>query len=193
MKTPIKDQTKVDFSRFENGWYTHGASLLKRSLWYFINTVLFINPFNPISSLKVWLLRIFGAKVGQNVVIKPGVNIKHPWYLTVGDYVWIGENVWIDNLATVVIGNNVSLSQGAMLLTGSHNYKKAKFDLIVKSIYIEDGVWIGAKSVVCPGVTCFSHSILTVGSVATKDLEAYFIYQGVPAEKKRERIIDNWD
>ena len=46
---------------------------------------------------------------------------------------------------------------------------------------IEDGVWIGAKSVVCPGLKMLSHSILTVGSVLTKDAEAYTIYQGNPA------------
>jgi putative colanic acid biosynthesis acetyltransferase WcaF len=64
-----------------------------------------------------------------------------------------------------------------------------EFDLMVKEIILEDGVWIGAKSIVCPGVICKSHSILTVGSVATKDLESYSIYQGIPAEKKRDRIM----
>lgn len=179
----------VDLSQFNNEWYKHGASSLKRAIWYFINVLFFINPLNPISRLKIFLLRIFGAKIGKGVVIKPGVNIKHPWFLSIGNYVWIGENVWIDNLAPVIIGSNVSISQGALLLTGSHNYKNVAFDLLVKSIYIEEGAWIGAKSIVCPGVTCHSHSILTVGSVATKDLDAYFIYQGIPAEKKRERVI----
>ena len=189
MKTPIIGPAKVDLSEFHNEWYSHGASSLKRVLWHLTNAVFFINPLNPMSSLKVWLLRIFGAKVGKGVVIKPGVNIKHPWFLVVGNNVWIGENVWIDNLAKVFIADNVSLSQGAMLLTGSHDYKRVTFDLLVKSIYIEEGVWIGAKSVVCPGIRCFSHSILTVGSIATKDLEAYSIYQGNPAEKKRNRTI----
>ncbi len=100
-----------------------------------------------------------------------------------------GARVWIDNLAPVFIGDNTSISQGALLLTGSHNYKNVAFDLVIKDINVEDGVWIGAKSIVCPGVTCRSHSILTVGSVATSDLEPYFIYQGVPAEKKRKRIM----
>lgn len=179
----------VDLSQFNNEWYNHGASSLKRAIWYFVNVLFFINPLNPVSRLKIFLLRIFGAKIGKGVVIKPGVNIKHPWFLSIDNYVWIGENVWIDNLAPVIIGSNVSISQGALLLTGSHNYKNIAFDLLVKSIYIEEGAWIGAKSIVCPGVTCHSHSILTVGSVATKDLEAYFIYQGIPAEKKRERVI----
>ena len=87
----------------------------------------------------------------------------------------------------MTIGSHVCLSQGVMLLTGNHNYTKPTFDLMVGKIILEDGVWLGALSVVCPGVTCGSHSVLSVGSVATKDLEAYGIYQGNPAMKVRER------
>jgi putative colanic acid biosynthesis acetyltransferase WcaF len=103
--------------------------------------------------------------------------------------VWIGENVWIDNLGKVTIGNNVCISQGALLLCGNHNYKKSTFDLIVGEIHLEEGVWVGAKSVVCPGVTLKSHAILTVGSVATTSLESYTINQGNPAVKIRERKL----
>ncbi len=180
---------KTDLSRFDNSWYKPGAGFVKRTLWYFTNVLFFLNPWNPVSSLKVFLLRLFGAKVGKRVVIKPSVNIKYPWRLTIGDYVWIGEKVWIDNLANVNIGNNVSISQGAMLLCGNHNYKKATFDLITGAIKLEDGVWIGAKSIVTPGITCKSHSILTVNSTATKDLEEYTIYGGNPAKEIRKRIF----
>ena len=137
--------------------------------------------------LLIRLLKAFGAKVGVGVVIKPSVSIKYPCILSIGNHVWIGENVWIDNLTDVTIGSHVCLSQGVMLLTGNHNYTKPTFDLMVGKIILEDGVWLGALSVVCPGVTCGSHSVLSVGSVATKDLEAYGIYQGNPAMKVRER------
>ena len=78
--------------------------------------------------LKIYLLKIFGAKIGKGVIIKPGVNIKYPWNLYIGDHVWIGENVWIDNLDDVIINNHVCVSQGAMLLCGNHNYKKSSFN-----------------------------------------------------------------
>ena len=190
METNTANIEKVDLSKFNNDWYTPGASVVKRGLWFLINAIFFINPLNPFNGLKTVLLRAFGSRIGKGVVLKPNINIKYPWRLTIGNNVWIGEGVWIDNLAPVFIGNNTSISQGALLLTGSHNYKNVTFDLMVKEIHLEDGVWIGAKSIVCPGVTCKSHSILTVGSVATKDLESYFVYQGVPAEKKRKRIMD---
>ena len=107
----------------------------------------------------------------------------------IGDDVWIGEGAWIDNLAQVKIGSNCCISQGAMLLTGNHNYKKPTFDLITKGITLEEGAWVGAKAVVCPGVTCESHSVLSVGSIAVSSLEPYWIYQGNPAIKVKERVI----
>jgi putative colanic acid biosynthesis acetyltransferase WcaF len=145
------------------------------------------NRMNPFSGLRVLVLKIFGAKIGTGVVIKPNVNIKYPWKLEMGNNIWIGEKVWIDNLGEVKIGNNVCLSQGAMLLCGNHNYKKVEFDLLVGDITLEEGVWIGARSIVCPGVSCKSHSILSVNSVAAKTLEAYTIYQGNPAVEVRKR------
>jgi putative colanic acid biosynthesis acetyltransferase WcaF len=183
-------QARTDLSTYNNDWYNPGASALKRMLWYLVNVSLFINPLNPFSSLKVILLRLFGARVGKGVTLKPNINIKYPWLLEIGDHVWIGEGVWIDNLAPVSIGNHVCISQGALLLTGNHNYKKKTFDLMVGKITLTDGAWIGAKSVVCAGVTCGSHSVLSVGSVAVKDLKPYFIYQGNPAVPVRERTIE---
>lgn len=135
------------------------------------------------------LLRLFGARVGKSVVIKPHVRIKYPWKLSIGDYTWIGEDVWIDNLDEVCIGANCCVSQGAFLLCGNHNYTKSTFDLMIGAITLEDGSWIGAKSTVCPGVTVGSHAVLSVGSVATKTLEPYGIYSGNPAMKVKERVI----
>lgn len=181
---------QVNFSKYNNSWFNPGGSCIKRLIWYFCNVLFFKNGWNPSNHLKIFLLRLFGAKIGRSVVIKPCVNVKYPWNLEIGDNTWIGENVWIDNLVKVKIGNNVCISQGALLLCGNHNYKKLTFDLIVGEIILEDGTWIGAMSTVCPGVTCKSHSVLSVGSVATKDLEPYSIYQGNPAQKIRYRNIE---
>lgn len=180
---------KTDLSKYNNSAYKVGANKTKQITWYFFNILFLKNPFNPISSLKVLILKLFGAKVGKGVIIKPSVNIKYPWRLTVGNHVWIGEKVWIDNLADVTIGDNVCISQGAMLLTGSHDYSKTTFDVIVGNIILEDGVWIGAKSIVYPNIVCKSHSLLGVNSVATKNLDKYFIYHGNPAVKISKRQI----
>ena len=180
---------QTDLSTYNNYPFNPGGNVLKRTLWLYINAVFFKTSLLPFSSLKVGLLRLFGAVIGKNVTIKPGVNIKYPWFLMVGDETWIGENVWIDSLVMITIGSNVCLSQGAVLLTGSHNYKRTSFDLITGSIVLEDGVWIGAQAIVNQGITVASHTVLTSGSVATKNLEAYSIYQGNPAVKVRKREI----
>ena len=184
---------KTDLSSYNNSWYEAeiGASKIKRLIWYFINCLFFINPLNPSMALKKFLLKLFGASVGNGVWIKPGVNIKYPWKLVIGDHCWIGENVWIDNLAKVTVGSNVCISQGAMLLTGNHNYKKTSFDLMISEIVLEEGVWIGAKSLVCPGVTCQSHSVLAAYSVTTRNLAPYQIYSGNPAVPVRHREIND--
>lgn len=179
---------RVDLAQYDNRGYK-SASKIQLILWYFTNMLFFKTLFPFPSGFKSMLLRLFAAQIGVGIVIKPDVHIKYPWFLTIGDYCWIGEGVWIDNLANVTIGSNVCLSQGSYFLTGSHDYKKSTFDLIVKPIVLEDGVWIGAKSIVCPGVTCYSHSVLAVGSIAISDLESYGIYQGNPAVFKRKREI----
>lgn len=177
---------KTDLSAYDNSWYQPGG-WAKRTIWYIFSR-LFINTYTPLPmKLKITLLKAFGANIGNNVVIKPKVNIKYPWFLVVEDNAWIGENVWIDNLSQVTIGKNASLSQGAMLLTGNHDFTSSRFDLITQPIILEEGVWIGAKSIVCPGVTCHSHSVLAVNSVATRNMEAYGIYQGNPAMHIKKR------
>ena len=183
-------QNKTDLSVYNNSWYNTGGSAVKRIFWLYISAIFFQNSFFPFTGLKVFLLKLFGAKIGKAVMIKPSVNIKYPWNLTIKDNAWIGEDVWIDSLVSISIGESACISQGAYILTGNHNYKKTTFDLIVKEVVIEDGVWIGAKSVVCPGVICKSHSVLSVGSVATKNLESYSIYQGNPAIKIKDRLFE---
>jgi putative colanic acid biosynthesis acetyltransferase WcaF len=148
---------------------------------------MWVNSAWPFSGCKKFCLRLFGAKIGKGVVIKPHVHIKYPWRLKIGNDVWIGEYVWIDNLADVRIEDHVCVSQGALLLCGNHDYKKSTFDLITGDIELRQGCWIGAKSVVCPDVVVGSHAVLTVGSVASSSLDENGIYRGNPAVKIRER------
>ena len=179
-------ETRLDL--FDNSTYRPG-SWVARTLWIAVSGLFFQTWIPWPSSLKRFLLHVFGATIGRGVVIKPRVSIKYPWKLKVGNHTWIGEHVWIDNLDQVTIGCNVCISQGALLLCGNHNYKKPSFDLITGPICLEDGVWIGAKAQVAPGVTCKSHSVLAMGSVATTNLAERQVYQGNPALAKAQRVI----
>ena len=178
----------TDLSKFNNNNYKPG-NFFKRFIWYIISTIFFKSSWFPFNSIKIFLLRLFGTKIGKGLIIKPSVNIKYPWKLQLGDHVWIGEGAWIDNLDSVIIGDHCCVSQGALLICGNHDYTKSSFDLVVKPIVLEDGVWIGAKSVVCPGVVARTHAILTAGSTISKDMQAYSIYRGNPAEKVKSRDI----
>ncbi len=187
----MEEKLTTDLSKFNPKEFDRGVSSLKFFIWHWVNVFFFLSPFCPSSGIRCFLLRLFGAKVGRGVIIsKPGVNIKMPWRLTIGNHVWIGEQAWIYNLDKVEIGDHVNLAQGAMILTGNHDYRKVHFPTIFGPVKIEDGVFIGAKAIVCPNVTCRSHSILAAGSVATSNLNAYGIYQGNPAEFKKERKIE---
>ncbi|WP_119080313.1 WcaF family extracellular polysaccharide biosynthesis acetyltransferase [Chitinophaga alhagiae] len=177
---------RTDLSRFTTGGYNAGPRWKVLS-WYFVNYYIFNSAFPWPYGLKRKLLRLFGARVGKGLVIKTKVRVKNPWRLQIGDHCWIGESVWIDNLEDVTIGNNVCVSQGALLLTGNHDYTLADFPYRLGKITLEDGVWIGAGSVVCPGVHCGTHAILTVNSVANKNLAPWQIYAGNPASAVRAR------
>ena len=180
---------ETDLSRFSSADFDKGAGILKMTLWYFVNALFVRASWNPFMGMKIFLLKAFGAKIGKGLVIKNNVTIKFPWKLTLGDYVWLGENCWIDNLDNITIGNNVCISQGALLITGNHDYTKVDFPYRNAPIVVEDGAWVGAEAVVAPGVTIASHSILSLGTVITKDTEPYGIYQGNPGVKVRDRHI----
>ena len=184
---------EVSLRTFSTGNFNKGAGAFKQVLWFFANALLVRASWNPFMGIKVCVLRLFGAKIGKGLVIKNNVIIKFPWKLTIGEDVWLGEGCWIDNLDNVSIGSNVCISQGALLVTGNHDYTKVDFPYRNAPIVVEDGTWIGAKAIVTAGVRIATHTVVTVGPVVTKDTEPYCIYQGYPAQKIKERRIQNRD
>jgi putative colanic acid biosynthesis acetyltransferase WcaF len=183
-------QATVDLSSYSSGGLDRGAGRLKEALWLIVSSLIF--RFCPVcvSGLKRFVLRAFGARIGQGVVIKPQVKITFPWKLEIGDHVWIGEEAWLLNLERIVIESNVCISQRAFLCTGNHDYKSQTFDLITEPIRVEQGAWLGAGSWVGPGVTIGSHAVLTAGSVATKSLDPWGIYRGNPAILVKKRTLE---
>lgn len=183
-------RTGTDLSAFDRSGYREGPAW-KQALWFLASHLFFHTACPWPSALKVWILRLFGGRVGTGVVIKHHVRIKNAWRLEIGDHSWLGEGTWIENLEDVVIGKNVCISQEAMILTGNHDYSRPDFRFRLGKIRLEDGTWIGARSVVCPGITCGSHSVLTVNSVATRDLEAWHVHSGNPSRPVRARKMQN--
>ncbi len=179
----------VNLGRYDNTWYAPGRSRAVQALWFFFGLPILRSAWIPSSGLRVKVLRLFGAQIGSDVVIKPGTRVKYPWLLNIGDNTWVGEDVWIDNLVLVQLGSNVCISQGAYLCTGNHDWSDPAFSLIVKSIVVGSGAWIGARAILCPGIEVGEGAVVSAGSVATKDIEPYTICTGNPAVRVKARLF----
>ena len=154
---------KINLSKYKRK-NVSDVSFIKYLTWYLIENIL-INSFLPGSFIKTSILKLFGAKIGKNVVIKPYVKIKFPWKLEIGNNSWIGENVWIDNIARVTIGCNTCISQGVYFCTGNHNFNIETFDLDIKEVKVGNSCWIGAKVIIKPGAIIEDQTFIKTGSI----------------------------
>jgi putative colanic acid biosynthesis acetyltransferase WcaF len=181
--------TPIDLGKFDNSWYRPGRSRLVQATWFFFGLPILRCTWLPFSGIRCALLRLFGARVGYGVIVKPGVRVKYPWLLKVGHDTWLGEDVWLDNLAPIEIGSNVCISQGAYLCTGNHDWADPAFGLVIRPITVGDGAWIGARVLLCPGVDVAESAVAAAGSIVVNDLEPYTVYAGNPAVAIRTRKV----
>ncbi|MCU1323875.1 MAG: transferase hexapeptide repeat containing protein [Acidobacteriaceae bacterium] len=182
---------KIDLGTYDNAWYHPGRSAIWRSAWFFVGSIFIRAQWMPLSSVRVFILRAFGAHIGERVVVRPGAHIKYPWHLIVGNDCWLGERVWIDNLTTVRLGDSVCLSQGAYLCTGNHDWGDKAFGLMLAPIMLNDCSWAGAMSVLLPGTVLGEGSIAAAGSVISGVVPDYEIYSGNPGTFVKKRVIRN--
>lgn len=166
---------------------TRGVSKIKEICWYLVKIIFFLTAIPFPSRFKCILLRLFGAKVGKGVIIKPRVNIHMPWKLSIGDFVWVGEEAFLLNFEHLIIGNNVCISQRAFLCGGNHDYKSPAMPYRNGPITLDDGSWVGASCFVAPDVTIGIDTVVAAGSVVTRNLAANGIYKGNPAEFVKKR------
>jgi putative colanic acid biosynthesis acetyltransferase WcaF len=177
--------SQFDLSRFSAASFRRGSSRLKEALWVLVRAVFFLPSLPWPSALRVLLLRLFGARIGKAVVIRSRVNIWFPWRLNIGNYVWLGEEVFILNLASITLESNVCVSQRAFLCTGSHDYRKQEFPLILGPIVVHSGSWIAAQVFVGPGVEIGPNSVVSAGTIVLKDVPPNVVVRGNPARVMR--------
>jgi putative colanic acid biosynthesis acetyltransferase WcaF len=147
-----------------------GRPFWVEAIWYATKCLFFLTPWPVPSSLKCAILRIFGARIGRDVLIKPRVNIHLPWKLEVGDFSWLGEEVFILNFEPVSIGAHCCISQRAFLCTGNHDYRQPDMPYRNRPITIEEGSWVGAQVFVAPGVTIGTCAVVTAGSIVLQNI-----------------------
>jgi putative colanic acid biosynthesis acetyltransferase WcaF len=134
-----------------------------------------------------FLLRLFGAIIGENVLIRPTVKILYPWKLIVGDWSWIGDEVTLYNMETINIGENCVISQKSYLCTSSHDYTKSSFEIFAQPIDIKNETWIASDVFIAPGVTIGQGTVVGFRSTVNKDLPPQMVCYGNPAKPIKPR------
>jgi putative colanic acid biosynthesis acetyltransferase WcaF len=181
-------QSKVKLGKFDSSiGLERGAGKLKEISWYLVKVIFFLSALPYPNGLKCMLLRLFGAKVGTGVIIKPRVNIHFPWKLYIGNDVWIGEEAFLLNFEMLTVGNDVCISQRAFLCGGNHDFRIPEMPYRNGPITLMDGSWIGASVFVSPGVTVGTDSVITAGSVVTGNITANGIFKGNPVVYVKRR------
>jgi len=181
----------VDLSRYNQKWYNRGRNSLIVVLWWIVSDVLFKNSLHNAYKFRVLLLKIFGAKIGNNVRIRPKAEITYPWKLEMGNNVWIDDDVILYNLDTIKIFDNVVISRRSFLCTGSHDVSDPCFGLVIKPINIKNGVWIQADCFVSLGVTIEEESVIMARSNVFSNIGYRKICCGSPCRVIKEREISD--
>jgi putative colanic acid biosynthesis acetyltransferase WcaF len=167
--------------------YSRGQ-MVRRVFWGAGKWLVRLSP-RPFFGWRRFVLRCFGAKLGQQVHIYPSVRIYFPWHLEAGDWSAIGENALVYNLGPVTIGRKVTISHGAHLCAGSHDYRSPNLPLLKPPIAVGDMAWICADAFVGPGVTVGQGAVVGARAVVVKDVEPWTVVAGNPARFIKKRVL----
>jgi putative colanic acid biosynthesis acetyltransferase WcaF len=185
---PFVDLSKYDQSSFDRGrpgWFI--------ILWWLVQAVTFPLTLHSFSFIRCAILRLFGAKIGKNVLIRPTARFTYPWKVTIGDHSWIGDDVVIYSIDRVNIGNHCIVSQKSYLCTGSHDIKDPTFALETASITIEDGAWVAADCFVAAGVTIGVNAVIGARSSVFGNMPAGQVCMGSPCRPRFARKMNHTD
>lgn len=166
--------------------YTAKEKIL-RVLWMMLGQPVFRLTFHNWYALRAAMLRLFGATVGPRVRVRPSVIIEQPWNLTIGENSAVGDRAIVYCLGPVTIGEHVSISQGAHICAGTHDYSRDDLPLLRPPVVIRDHAWIAADAFVGPGITVGEGAVLGARAAAFKDVEPWTVYAGTPARPIKPR------
>ncbi len=179
---PLVDLRQYDQSRYDRGrpgWFI--------ILWWLVQAIAF--PLSPHSfnGFRQSLLRLFGAKIGTGVIIRPTARFTYPWKVEIGDYSWIGDDVVFYSLEKIRIGCHCVISQECYLCTGSHDIQDPAFGLMTSEITIGNGVWIATDCFVAPGVQIGANAVIGARSSVFSNIPAQQVCWGTPARPRYQR------
>jgi putative colanic acid biosynthesis acetyltransferase WcaF len=187
----IKNKNSYNISKNINHYTEPSFSLSNRSkrfIWNIFKCTIFKYSPRTFHQFRITILKLFGARVGKYCRVYNTTQIWAPWNLIMGNYVNIAEDVKVYNIAKIKIGDFSIISQGTFLCTGSHDYNSKNFQLYAKSIIIKKNIWICAETFVHPGVTIEDGVVIGARSVVTKTIKnKWSVYSGNPAKYKTKR------
>ena len=172
---------KIDIAANRHASKWTRRELIGRILWEIAGRRLFGWSPRPAWGWRRWLLRRFGARIGQAVRIDPSARIVIPWNLALGDNVGIGERAIMYALGPITVGNNATISQNAHLCAGSHEFRGPAMQLTKPPIAIGAGAWICADAFIGPGVVIGDFAIVAARAVVVRDVAAGIVVAGNPA------------
>ena len=186
-----KEQTEswVDLGKYSQSWYDRGKPGWFVLLWWFVQAITFPLTPQPLYGLRRLILNLFGATIGQEVLIRPTARFTYPWKIAIGDYSWIGDNVVLYSLERIEIGKHCVISQKSYLCTGSHNIEDPKFGLQTADIIIGNGVWVGADCFIGLGVNIGANAVIGARSSVFKDMPPGQVCLGTPCQPRYPRKI----
>jgi putative colanic acid biosynthesis acetyltransferase WcaF len=178
MSTPVTGTPVIDLSRAPGARDSWGAPAWKVYAWGLVEVLVVSNHLQVSSRLRRAALVAFGARIGKGVLLRPGLRVRFPWKLVIGDRSWIGEDVWLHNQDLLTIGADAVVSQGSFVTTGSHALRR-DMALLTRPVVIEDGAWVTARCVVLGGSRIGVSAVVTPGTVVSGDVPDGAVF-GVP-------------
>jgi putative colanic acid biosynthesis acetyltransferase WcaF len=164
-----------------------GRSALVVQIWWLVDCLFFRPSPQVLYFWRRMLLRMFGARIGKGVLIRPSVKVTYPWKITIGEYSWIGDEVVLYSLGEIKIGSHAVVSQRSYLCAGSHDYNSEEFTIFSLPVVVEDQAWLATDVFVGPGVTIGKAAVVGARSSVFKSIEGGKIYAGNPAKIIKER------
>lgn len=180
----------VDLSCYHQPGYEAGGSRVKMLVWWLVQAVAF--PLTPHTAhgIRCWLLRLFGAHIGQQVMIRPTARFTYPWNVEIGDCSWVGDDAVLYSLAPIKLGRHCVISQKSYLCTGSHDISDRRFGLMTGEIVIENGVWVAADCFVGPNVRIGANAVIGARSTVLQSMPIGQICLGTPCKPIKPRPMD---
>lgn len=184
----MKDTQRLDKSILPKNFRGRNAFVVQ--LWWLVQSIFFNTSPQFMYGFRRFLLRLFGAKIGKKVLLRPSVKTTYPWKVSIGDYSWIGDDVVLYSLGEIEIGNHVVVSQKSYLCAASHDYTREDFLIYSKKITIKDQCWLAADVFVAPGITIGKGTVVGSRSSIYKNLPENKVCMGNPAIIIKDRICE---